>query len=123
MNKPLVYELEMMEKNISYPDSVVYPLSLAVDCTDWTALKSIARTETLNSQFIWYALSFDGGTTYSAFVSSAWKPIVRNNAGTWEHWTGSAWAASSLNSALGAMAQAAGVTDNRMTGTTMAEKR
>ncbi len=106
----------------AYPTGVVYPLSLAVDCTDWTALKALARTETLNSQFIWYALSFDGGTTYSAFASSAWLPIVRNNAGTWQYWTGSAWSnAGGYNTALWAMVVAAGnVPGNRMTGATLA---
>mgnify|MGYP001230623103 CR=1 FL=1 len=102
------------------PASTIYPASMSVYCKDWVALKALARTETLNSQSIWYALSFDGGTTYSAFVSSAWLPIVRNNAGAWEYWSGSAWTNATPNSALGAMAQAAGVTGNRMTGATMA---
>lgn len=115
----LLGQMELFEAQSIYPTDT-YPLSLAVDCTDWTALKALARTETLNSQNIWYALSFDNGTTYSAFVSSAWLPIVRNNGGTWEYWTGSAWASASINSALGAMVQAAGVTGNRMTGATLA---
>ena len=102
------------------PSGAAYPAALSVDCTDWTALKALSATETLNSQNLWYALSFDGGTTYSAFVGSAWLPIVRNNSGTWEYWTGSAWAASTINSALGAMAQAAGVAGNQMTGATLA---
>jgi len=117
--RPSVYELELLERAVVYPTGV-YPLSLTTDCADWTALKALARTETLNSQNIWYALSFDGGTTYSAFVSSAWLPIVRVNAGTWEYWTGSAWAASAISSALGAMIQAAAVAGNQMTGATMA---
>jgi hypothetical protein len=112
--------VEMQVYTRVIPAGVAYPLSLAVDCADWTALKSIAPTETLNSQNIWYALSFDNGTTYSAFVSGAWLAIVRNSAGTWEYWTGSAWAASGINSALGAMAQAAGVAGDRMTGAALA---
>ncbi len=113
-----VCELEILP--CVYPTNTMYPALLSLDCTDWTALKALARTETLNSQYIWYALSFNGGTTYRAFVSGAWKPIVQNNAGTWQYWTGSAWAAATINSALGAMVQAIGVAGNRMTGATMA---
>lgn len=112
-----IVEMQLYTKVV--PAGVAYPASLAADCTDWTALTALARTSTLNGQSIWYALSFDGGTTYSAFASSAWLPIVRNNGGTWEYWTGTAWAASATNSALGAMAEASGVTGNRMDGATM----
>jgi|GEM_PF-900351 hypothetical protein len=101
------------------PAAVVYPAALSVGCMDWTAITAVARTSTLNGQSLWYAVSFDGGTTYSAFVSPAWLPIVRNNGGAWEYWTGSAWAASAISSALGAMIQAAAVAGNRMDGASM----
>lgn len=66
------------------PAAVIYPAALSVDCTDWTALKALARTETLNSQSVWFSLFFDGVASYSAFAAGAWLPIVRDNAGTWE---------------------------------------
>lgn len=115
----LVEEIIVYDMDLSAV-SVVYPISLAADCTDWTAITAVSVSETLSSQYIWYALSFDGGTTYSAFVSGSWLEIVQNNAGTWEYWTGSAWATASINSALGAMAQAAGIAGNQMTGATLA---
>mgnify|MGYP001486567298 CR=1 FL=1 len=101
------------------PMLVHYPALVSLDCTDWTAVSAFARTSTLNSQGLFYALSFDGGTTYSAFVGSAWLQIVRNNAGTWEYWTGSAWTAATINSAFGAMAQAVAVAGNQMAGATL----
>jgi hypothetical protein len=115
-----VAEMQFYEQTVSYPAGTIYPLSLSLDCTDWTAITALASTETRNGQNIWYALSFDGGTTYGAFVSGAWRLIVRNNAGTWQYRTGSIWAVSDINSALGAMAQAALGTGNRMNGATMA---
>lgn len=116
---PYYNELRVFKTGTAYPVGL-YPAHVSLDCADWTAITAFARSETLNGQAIHAAISFDGGTTYSAFVGPAWLPVARNNAGTWEYWTGSAWAASSINSALGAMAQAAGVSGNRMTPATLA---
>lgn len=103
----------------AHPAGLYYPLLLpALEAADWTALKALAATQALNGQEIDYAVSFDGGATFSVWTGAAWKGIVRDNAGTWQYWDGAAWQEASADSLFGAAIQALGLAGNRMSGTT-----
>ena len=52
-------------------------------------VNSATVTETLNSQIIYYSVSFDGRTTFTKYDTTGgnagWRPIARNNSGTWQY--------------------------------------
>ena len=74
------------------PTSTTYSVVSAGDqmtTSSWDHVDSVAVTETLNSQTINYSVSFDGRTTFNIYDSTAsnngWRPIARNNSGTWQY--------------------------------------
>ena len=102
-----------------------------ISTTGWTALNSVAVTETKNSQTIFYALSFDAGRTYSIWTGGAWRKIASNlnsNTGVadglWYYQNGATdlWAPAAVNNANSAISSAitgSGGAANSMTGTTL----
>ncbi len=113
------------------PTSQYYSVVVNTDqlnTQSWAHVDSVAVTETLNSQTINYAVSFDNRTTFSIYDSTTsnngWRPIARNNSGTWQYNSNTSagvsnvtWTNATYNSQNGAISQAAGVTQNQMTGT------
>ncbi len=134
-NYPQIYELEVMERNITNALNQYVSISdtetQKVFSTAWTSINSSAVIETLNSQNIYYWLIFDpagsfgNGTEIKVFntVGAVWRKIARNNAGTWEYNNDSTntisenWTQSSTNDMLHAVSQAiSSQTANQMTG-------
>jgi hypothetical protein len=101
-----------------------------ISTTSWSDINDVDVTETLNSQTIYYSVSFDGRTTFSIYdattSNNGWRPIVRNNASTWQYNSNTTagvdkvtWTNATYNSQNGALSQAFGVTVNQMSGTTL----
>ena len=101
-----------------------------ISTTSWSDINDVDVTETLNSQTIYYSVSFDGRTTFSIYdattSNNGWKPIARNNSGTWQYNSNTTagvdkvtWTNATYNSQNGALSQAFGVTVNQMSGTTL----
>jgi len=115
------------------PTSTSYTIVTGTDRIDASSLSSldtVTVTETLNSQTINYAVSFDGRTTFVKYDSTAsnngWRPIARNNSGTWQYNSNASagvsnvtWTASTVNAMNAAISQAQGVAANNMTGTAL----
>ncbi|MFZ2626887.1 MAG: FISUMP domain-containing protein [Candidatus Moraniibacteriota bacterium] len=94
----------------------------------WTGISSATLAETLNGQNINYSASFDNRTTFKIYDStsgnSGWRPIARNNSGTWEYnsnatagATNVTWTNSTTNNQNSAISQAVAISANQMTGT------
>ncbi|MDP4001275.1 MAG: hypothetical protein Q8P83_03470, partial [bacterium] len=115
------------------PTSTFYTVVTGTDQLDTSStntLDSVTVTETLNSQTINYAVSFDGRTTFVKYDSTAsnagWRPIARNNSGTWQYNSNSSagvsnvtWTSATTNAMAAAISQAQGVAANNMTGTAL----
>ena len=115
------------------PTTTTYSVVTAGDqisTTSWSDINDVDVTETLNSQTIYYSVSFDGRTTFSIYdattSNNGWRPIVRNNASTWQYNSNTTagvdkvtWTNATYNSQNGALSQAFGVTVNQMSGTTL----
>ncbi len=114
------------------PINIVYPListSLsALDVSLASSLSGITITETLNGQKIHHSFSYDEGLTFGIYDSTGgdtgWRPIVRNNSGTWQYNSNTTagandvtWTNSTINSQDGALSQALDVTQNQMSAT------
>jgi hypothetical protein len=116
-------------RSLQYPVDQFYPVEcpqLAVDY--WDDLTAMTPDDTDGGESVFYFCSFDGGTTYGIFDDTGgddgWRPCFRNNGGTWEvntnvtaGATDITWTSATINSKLGAAAQAAGVTANQMDST------
>jgi hypothetical protein len=96
--------------------------------SSWGDINSGTVSETLNSQTINYGISFDDRTTWKIYDTtggdSGWRPIARDNSGTWEYnsnttagATDITWTAASTNTQFGALDQAFQIAANQMTGT------
>lgn len=63
--------------------------SSQLNTTNWTDINSVAITQTtpgdVTASAIYHAVSFDGGTTYKVYKSSAWTTVAYNNSGTWQY--------------------------------------
>lgn len=83
--------------------------SSQLDSTHWVDINSVAITQTTpgdaTASAIYHAVSFDGGTTYKVYKSSAWTTVAYNNSGTWQYNNAGTLANASTNSLAGAMAQ------------------
>ncbi|MFA6394005.1 MAG: hypothetical protein WCW25_03995, partial [Patescibacteria group bacterium] len=101
-----------------------------LDSSYWTNINSIAATETTNGETIDYAVSYDDRATWKIYDNTdgdaGWRPIARNNSGTWQYNANTAtgltsvtWTAATTNTQAGALDQAMQVTANQMTGTEM----
>jgi len=116
----------------NYPTSTYYTTSTTdsnqLDASLWSDINSGIITETLSSQTIHYAVSFDDRTTWKIYDTtvgdSGWRPIARNNSSIWQYnsnttagATDITWTAASTNTQFGALDQAFQVTANQMTGT------
>jgi hypothetical protein len=99
-----------------------------INVADWLDINSGTISETLNSQTINYGVSFDGRTTWKIYDATegdaGWRPIARNNSGTWEYnsnvtagATDITWASATTNTQFGALDQAFQVAANQLTGT------
>lgn len=101
-----------------------------IDTTSTTSITSATVTQTLNSQTVHYAVSFDDRRTFSVFTGGAQRHIASNknsvHGGTEGNWyyrnDASTWTAAASNSAEEAISLAVlnGSTNNRMTGATLA---
>ncbi len=76
--------------------SVTYPLGIhtittdtgaQIDSSTWGSLDSVAVTETLNGQNIYYAVSFDNDETFKIWdpSASAWRDIAYYDGMTWHY--------------------------------------
>lgn len=83
--------------------------SSQLDSTHWSDINSVAITQTtpgdVTVSAIYHAVSFDGGTNYKVYKSSAWTIIAYNNSGTWQYNNAGTLTNASTNSLAGAMAQ------------------
>jgi hypothetical protein len=88
----------------------------------WTDLNSMAPDETLNGQYVSYAISVDGKQTFKIVqASSGERNIVRDNGGTWEYnshasYGSETWTAASVNAMETALKEAMAVSANLLTG-------
>ena len=126
------YVSKIEVEDIAYAINQIYVTctndSNQANSTDWEDINSITITETLNGENIYYSASFDDRTTWGIFDDTVgdvgWRPIARNNAGTWQYNSNTTagandvtWANSTIDSQGGALSQAMGVTANQMTRT------
>ncbi|MFZ2777638.1 MAG: FISUMP domain-containing protein, partial [Candidatus Moraniibacteriota bacterium] len=117
---------------IGYPANTCYTLSTTntnrYNTSVWTGISSASLTETLSGQNINYSASFDGRTTFRIYDStsgnSGWRPIARNNGGTWQYnsnatagATNVTWTNSTTNNQNSSISQAVAISANQMTGT------
>lgn len=83
--------------------------SSQLDTTHWTDINSVAVTQStpgdVTASAIYHAVSFDGGTNYKVYKSSAWTIVAKNNSGTWQYNNAGTLTNASTNSLAGAMAQ------------------
>lgn len=83
--------------------------STQLDTTHWTDINSVAITQStpgdVTASAIYHAVSFDGGTTYKVYKSSAWTTVAYNNSGTWQYNNAGTLTNASTNSLAGAMSQ------------------
>lgn len=130
----LIDKIETRLFNQVYPVDQFYIVATTdsnqADCTDWEEINSAAITDTENGESIYYAFSFDGRTTWGIWDDTAedvgWRPIARNNGGTWQFnsnatpganyvmWTDAATAGENTHES--ALEQAFQVSANRMDG-------
>jgi|GEM_PF-2415549 len=123
------------ESTAAYPIDQFYVVvttdSNQADCTDWEDINSAAITDSENTGNIFYAFSFNGRTTWGIFDDTVgdvgWRPIARNNSGTWQFnsnttpganyvtWTNAAVAGE--NTQESALEQALQVSTNQMDST------
>ncbi|MFA6198752.1 MAG: hypothetical protein WC734_06425, partial [Patescibacteria group bacterium] len=119
-------------ENVFSPTGAYYTTTTSdtnqLDSSYWTNVNSIVPTETTNGETIHYAVSYDDRTTWKVYDNTdgnaGWRPIARNNAGTWEYNSNAStglssvtWSSASTNTQAGALDQAMQVTANQMTGT------
>ena len=102
---------------LSHP--VIMADAYVYDCGEWEAIISGTVTgSNPGTTKTYYALSWDLGITWNAFVGGAWRQIARENAGMWEYRNAlGAWATASVNSVHGALRAACGIAANCMDGT------
>ena len=99
--------------SIFTPTSAYYPaitkLSGQIDTAFWTDINTMTADETLNGGEVYYAVSTDDRTTWSVIHDTdGVRPIVRNNAGTWQYndataYTGETWVNATTNDELYAL--------------------
>lgn len=89
-----------------------------IDTTYWTDINSMTVTDTVPAGHeIYYSLSVDGRTTFFVVANELGRRnIVRNNAGTWEYNSNSAyasetWVSAGINTLSGALSDAMGVSE------------
>jgi hypothetical protein len=136
---PQIYELQVMEKDISNVFSQYVSIcdteTQKVYSSAWSDINSSSLIETLNSQNAYYWLAFDptgnfgDGTEIKTFnpTGTVWRKIAQNNAGTWEYnnnitdTASENWVTSTTNDMLHAVSQAILIqTANQMTGANLA---
>lgn len=85
-------------------------------------LSTVFSESTPGSTVTYWAFSFDNQQTYVVWTGTAAKIVVQYDSGTsaWQYWNGAAFAASTENSRLGALAQAMGVAANKVEASTYA---
>ena len=130
----LSYPTGSLGNTTGAPTSTFYSVVTATDQLDATStatLDSVTVTETLNSQLIYYSVSFDGRTTFTKYATTTgdtgWRPIVRNNSGTWQYNSNASdgvsnvtWTNSTVNAMPAALSQAVAASAyNQMTGTNL----
>ena len=91
---------------------------MTLDITDVTDIVScIPVGGSPTGSVVYFAVSFDGGTIYNAYVGG-WRQIAKNATGTWKYNSSATptptWVASSENNARRALHQAFGVASNQM---------
>lgn len=114
--------------------SVTQLQSTIADSSAWSQINSFARAETLNSQSVYYWLSFSPAASYGAGTTinvwnttgAVWRPITQNSSGTWQYnndagnTASTTWVNSTVNDMLFAVSQAISAqAGNRMTGSQM----
>ena len=83
-----------------------------IDTNFWTDINSMTADQTANDGEVYYAVSTDDRTTWSVIKDSdGVRPIVRDNAGTWEvndssTYTGTAWVSATSNTEMDALQEA-----------------
>jgi hypothetical protein len=118
-----LFKLEVLQAQ--YPITTIYPITTntnQINTTLWDDINSMTVSETLSSQKIHYAVSFDNRVTWKVNTTGAFRSVARLNGATWEYNSNSTygsetWASATINSQEGALAQAFGVSANQMTGT------
>lgn len=64
---------------------------------------------------IYYAISFDGRSTFRVYLDSAWQTIVQYSDPNWQYYDGAAFQNATDNTLIGALKQAFADSDNQMT--------
>ncbi len=120
---PFIYALSQFVGTdilaISPKDNVAVTTDLLqFNTNQYEAVDSVTVQENKpGTSTIFHAVSFDGRQTFSVFLNSAWREIVRQDNGTWQYIDGAdAWQNASANSLLEALRQALAIPANQMTG-------
>lgn len=95
-----------------------------IDTSNWASIDDITVTATQpGSSTTWYAVSGNKGDSdesWEVYLASAWRSIARLNTGTWQYQdAGDAWQNATVNSRLGALSQAFGITANQLSETAL----
>ena len=83
--------------------------SAQLDTTHWSDINAVSISQATpgdaTASAIYHAISFDGGTTYKVYKSTAWTTVAYLNAGTWQYNNAGSLTNASTNSLAGAIAQ------------------
>jgi len=110
------YSVPLDAANVKQPTAQYIPAVTnsfgQIDSTYWTDINSMTATQVLGDGQVYYAVSTDGRTTWSVIDNTnGVRPIVRDNAGTWEYnsnatYSSTTWTSATTNDELSALQQA-----------------
>lgn len=90
----------------------------------WDSISSLIISQsTPGTSTIYHAVSFDNQATFKVWTAAAWRQIIRLNSTTWQYNDSVTatpnWVSATLNSRIGALKQAFGIAQNRMSAATL----
>jgi hypothetical protein len=103
----------------------LYTNTIQLNSSVWATITHVTATQTLNgASMAWHAASVNKGNSaekWWVYLSSTWRSIVELVSGTWKYRdAGGTLQAATINSRLGALAQAFGISQNQMNATALA---
>jgi hypothetical protein len=121
-----VGEVKLIAAGYTAPSALfaVHTNTAQLNTSLWSAITDVAITRnTPVGCAAHHAVSLNKGNAaeeWWVYLSSAWRGICRVSSGTWQYKdSGGTYQNATINSRLGALSQAFGVTENQMTGTVL----
>jgi|SRR5271157_1434338 len=123
-NNTCVTKIEV--RTVANPAAIyaAYTNAIQLNTSTFSSINGITATQTLNGASIWHAMSFNKGNAaelWWVYLSSAWRSIVALTSGTWQYRdAGGTLQNATVNSRLGALAQAFSIAQNQLSATALA---